>query len=91
MEGIAEVVGGILPIFENWLRSTVRDEVQKALEADRMKAKPERNYSRDEVCALLHISKPTLWKKTQSGEITATHIGRRVIYSESEVKRFMEA
>lgn len=87
MEKIARIVGEILPVFEQWLRATVRDEMQKTLEADREKAKPQRNYSREEVCQLLHISKPTLWAKTKSGEIEATHVGRRVLYSESEVKR----
>lgn len=90
MEGITNFVGEILPIFENWLRATVRDEMLKTLEADRLKAKPERNYSRDEVCAMLHISKPTLWQKTKSGEIEATRIGRRVLYSESSIKKYME-
>ena len=89
METISSLVGEILPVFETWLRATVRDEMQRTLEADRQKAKPERNYSRDEVCALLHISKPTLWQKTKNGEIEATHIGRRVLYSETAVKRFL--
>ncbi len=87
MELFPKLVSEAIPVFEQWLRSTVRDEMQKTLEADRVKAKPQRNYSRDEVCELLHISKPTLWAKTKSGEIVATHVGRRVLYSESEVKR----
>lgn len=87
MEGITRMVGKFLPTIETWLRAIVKDEMQKTLEADRIKAKPQRNYSREEVCQLLHISKPTLWAKTKSGEIEATHVGRRVLYSESEVKR----
>lgn len=80
----------VLPLVETWLRSVIADEVQKALEADRMSAKPEKNYSRDEVCKILNISKNTLWAKTKSGEIKATHIGRRVVYSESAIKDFRE-
>lgn len=91
MEGILKnVVSEILPLIEQWLRATVREEMQNSLEADRQKLKPERNYSRDEVCALLHISKPTLWKKTKDGEIASINVGRRVLYRESEVKRLLE-
>ena len=91
MEGILKnVVGEILPLIEQWLRATVREEMQNSLELDRQKLKPERNYSRDEVCALLHISKPTLWKKTKDGEIESINVGRRVLYRESEVKRLLK-
>ena len=89
MEEIKNVMGAMLPVFENWLRNTVRDEMDRTLEAEREKARPERNLTRDEVCNLLHISKPTLWKKTQQGEIRAITIGRRVLYAESEVRRVL--
>lgn len=89
MEAITALVAEVLPVFETWLRSTVRDEMQKTLEADREKARPVRMLSRDEVCAMANISMPTLWQKTKKGEIEATHIGRRVLYSELEVKRFL--
>lgn len=79
-----------LPFVEKWLRGVVGDEVRKTLNEEQQKAKPERNLTRDEVCELLHISKPTLWKKTKQGEISAITIGRRVLYSESEVKRYLE-
>ena len=79
-----------LPIAENWLRKVIREEVRRTIEEERQKARPERYLSRDEVCQLIGISKPTLWKKTKDGEIKATTVGRRVTYAESEVKRFME-
>lgn len=78
-----------LPFIEEWLRQVVSDEVSRTLENERKKARPERYLSRSEVCNLLGISAPTLWKKTKAGEIKATTIGRRVTYAESEVKRFM--
>ncbi len=89
MEELQKVMGTMLPMFENWLRMTVRDEMLKSLEADRNKAKPEKTYSREEVCALAHISKVTLWTKQKNGEINPTRIGRRVVYSETEVKRLL--
>lgn len=89
MEEIQKVIGTFLPIVENWLRQTVRDEMQKTLQADREKAKPERTYSRDEVCQMAHISKVTLWKKEKDGDINATRIGRRVVFTEAEVKRLL--
>ena len=79
-----------LPVAESWLRGVIRDEVRRTIEEERQKARPERYLARDEVCQLIGISKPTLWKKTKDGEIKATTVGRRVTYAESEVKRFME-
>ena len=87
---LSSLLSEALPFVEEWLREVVSDEVRKTLDDERKKARPERYLSRDEVCNLLGISKPTLWKKTRDGEIKATTIGRRVTYSESEVKRFME-
>lgn len=87
MEQLNYCINAVLPMFENWLRQTVREEMESVLIADRNKKKPERMLSRDEVARMLNISLPTLWAKTKTGEIKATHIGRRVLYSESEVKR----
>ncbi len=85
---IINLFGEVLPIFQEWVRTTVSEEVTKALEADRMKSKPEKMLSREEVCQILGVSLPTLWAKTKSGEIKAQHIGRRILYAESEVNRF---
>lgn len=90
MEEMTTMLAGIMPAVENWLRAAVREEVANALQADRQQAKPERMYSRDEVCAMLHVSKPTLWAWTRDRKIVSTNVGRRVLYSEAEVKRLME-
>ena len=90
MEAITRLMGEVMPVFEDWLRETVREEMIKTLEADRQKAKPERMLTRDEVCMMLHISKPTLWQKTKGGEIECVKVGRRVLYRESTVKKWME-
>ncbi len=76
--------------MENWLRDIVRDEVAKALLVDHQQQKPERQLTREEVCAMLRISKPTLWAKTKTGEIPCIHVGRRVLYAEAAIKKYME-
>ena len=88
MERISYLIEEALPILENWLRATVRDEMQSVLSDDHKKKQPEKLFSRDEVCGILGISLPTLWARTKSGEIKATKIGRRVLYSESEINKF---
>lgn len=85
------VLSEVLPAVENWLRQVVSDEVRRTIADERKKEKPECYLSRDEVCKLIGISKPTLWKKTKAGEIKPTMVGRRVTYAESEIKRFMQS
>ena len=89
MENVARLFESLFPVFEGWLRTTVSDEVSKALEADHQKQKPKKQYTRQEVCELAHISMPTLWNRTRAGEITPTKIGRRVVFDEAEVMRFL--
>lgn len=89
MEKFNLLVKEFLPIVQDWIRTTISEEVEKALEADHQKQKPSKQFSRDEVCKMLNISKPTLWTKTKSGELKATHIGRRVLYDEAEINRFL--
>lgn len=88
---LSSVLGEALPLIEGWLRNVVADEVRKTIESEQQKAKPERYLNREEVCELIGISKPTLWKKTKDGEIKATKVGSRVTYAESEVKRFLDS
>jgi excisionase family DNA binding protein len=46
--------------------------------------------TRQQVCDMLHISLPTLWKYTRSGLIKYSKIGRRVLYSEEAVVAALE-
>ena len=41
--------------------------------------------TREEVCKILRISKPTLWKYTKQGLIPSYKMGSRVRYIKSEV------
>lgn len=90
MDMITTLAAEVLPVFEEWLRKTVRDEVINALQADRNAARPEKMLTRDEVCTILRITKPTLWARTKEGKISCVRAGRRVLYRESAVKNYME-
>ena len=42
-------------------------------------------YNRDELCSLLHIAYPTLWRIEQSGILKCQKVGRKNLYSKQEV------
>lgn len=87
--GNKNLMGEFFPIVENWLRATISEEVAKALEADRQKKKPTRQFTRQEVADLLHVSLPTLWDMTKKGKIKSTKVGKRVLYESAEVQRVL--
>jgi len=90
MEKVNEFVALFLPHVEDFLRGIVREEVEKTLEADHKKERPQKMYTRAEAAEVLKISKVTLWQKVKTGEIHAQRVGRRVLFAEQEIKRFME-
>lgn len=52
----------------------------------------EQLYSTDELCEILGISKPTLWRLSKKGEAPRrVRIGKADRYRESDVKAFLEA
>lgn len=87
--GENEILAALRPMAENWLRGIVADEVRKAITLEKEAERPEKMYSRDEVCEMLHITTTTLWTRTKEGKINAVKNGRRVLYAESQVKRLM--
>lgn len=89
MDNMTNVLIEVLPAIESWLRNTVRDEMERTLEADRQKQKPSKQYSREETAKMLGVSLMTLWNMEQRGQIKATRIGRRVLFDESEIKRIL--
>lgn len=42
-------------------------------------------YDRDEICELLHITYPTLWRIEKTGILKSQKVGRRNLYSKKEV------
>lgn len=85
-----EVLNPLIWLLEDNIRKIVREEVFRALEEYHNAVKPKHLYSREEVCVLLDISKPTLWNITKEGFIKSTKIGRRVLYSEEAIKEYLE-
>ena len=55
--------------------------------------KPEEEgfYSRDEICSLLHIAYPTLWRIEKSGLLKSQKVGRKNLYSKAEVNQIMKS
>ena len=55
--------------------------------------KPEEDgfYSRDEICSLLHIAYPTLWRIEKSGLLKSQKVGRKNLYSKAEVNQLMKS
>lgn len=84
-----QILAALQPFAEKLLRPIIADEVQKAIAQDRAAEKPEKMYTRGEVAEMLHISLPTLWDRERKGLIKSTRQGRRVLYSESQVKQLI--
>ena len=59
--------------------------VGKNLLKDPTPAESTEYYTRDELCARLHITYTTLWRMEKRGDIQAYKIGRRNLYSKQEV------
>ncbi len=59
--------------------------VGKNLLKDPTPAESTEYYTRDELCARLHITYTTLWRMEKRGDIPAYKIGRRNLYSKQEV------
>ena len=48
-------------------------------------------YDRDEICSLLHIAYPTLWRIEQSGILKCQKVGRRNLYPKQEVNLLIKS
>ncbi len=91
MKEVSELFYALMPSVEAWLRGVVSDEVQKALEVEQSKKRPPRTLTRKQVSEMLHVSLPTLWQMVKDKRIAPLpKTGRRVLFAESEVKRFLQ-
>ena len=48
-------------------------------------------YDRDEICDLLHIAYPTLWRIEQSGILKSQKVGRKNLYSKQDVNLLIKS
>lgn len=48
-------------------------------------------YDRDEICNLLHIAYPTLWRIEQSGILKSQKVGRKNLYPKQEVNLLIKS
>ena len=48
-------------------------------------------YDRDEICGLLHIAYPTLWRIEKSGILKSQKVGRKNLYSKAEVNQLIKS
>lgn len=53
--------------------------------------KPEEKYlSREEVCELLSVTKPTLWRWAKRGYLMPVKVGNRPLYRQSDIDKLMQ-
>lgn len=48
-------------------------------------------YDRDEICELLHIAYPTLWRIEKSGLLKSQKVGRKNLYPKAEVNLLIKS
>ena len=48
-------------------------------------------YDRDEICDLLHIAYPTLWRIEKSGILKSQKVGRKNLYSKQDVNLLIKS
>jgi len=69
-------------MFEHYLGVNRREETPPEDDGKYM--------TRDEVCAMLHITYTTLWRMEKRGEIRAHKIGRRSLYAKADVEALVK-
>lgn len=86
----------IIVINEEQLAETVYAAVSRCLDERKIEecvCKPddEGYYDRDEICDLLHIAYPTLWRIEKSGIQKSQKVGRKNLYSKAEVNQLIKS
>lgn len=78
--------------FEDILYRTVsRCLDEKNIGSHVEKPEDEGFYDRDEICDLLHIAYPTLWRIEKSGILKSQKVGRKNLYSKQDVNLLIKS
>ena len=78
--------------FEDILYRTVsRCLDEKNIGSHVEKPEDEGFYDRDEICNLLHIAYPTLWRIEKSGILKSQKVGRKNLYSKQDVNLLIKS
>ena len=78
--------------FEDIIYRTVsRCLNEKNVGSNVEKPEDEGFYDRDEICDLLHIAYPTLWRIEKSGILKSQKVGRKNLYSKHDVNLLIKS
>jgi hypothetical protein len=64
---------------------------EKNIGINAVKPEDEGFYDRDEICDLLHIAYPTLWRIEKSGILKSQKVGRKNLYSKHDVNLLIKS
>jgi len=85
---------GLRLFFESVIKSVVEAttvSVMHGIEELMENKKPKRQYTRDEVCAILRVTKATLNNWAKSGKLVPVKVGMRVLYDEDTINAFLNS
>lgn len=85
-------MAALMPIFEPFLNAIAEKVAAKLEPIIREPKKVEQKlYSREEVCELLHISKPTLKKLSDNGLLNPIKMGdRRILFDAEQIQQVLD-
>ena len=86
-------IAALMPIVEPLLNIIAEKVAEKIAPIIREPKKVEQKlYSRDEVCELLHISKPTLKKLSDNGLLNPIKMGeRRILFDAEQIQQVINS
>ena len=87
----------IIVLNENQLEDVIYKTVSRCLDerivSSLMNGQSDNDgfYNRDELCSLLHIAYPTLWRIEKAGILQSQKVGRKNLYSKQEVNQLIKS